>query len=243
MLLSKIMTMGLLLSAEGGGEGAGAGGGQPGAGQQPQVQAPPAGTAATPPGNPPSGGDAPVTRAEFDALMSKIDKLGQPPAPPDASKGGDDMPEWAKALNTKIDGITAQHKAQEIAGRKQQLMSTALAGVPDANRGLATLALEGLLAASGMKLEDVDVAQVAQQLGATLRAQHGTLFVDAGSKFSAIPKGANGTYDWSGVRSMAEIPPELISKVPNEVIDRIVNGGGGEADDSLPRNIFYSRKN
>lgn len=181
----KFVPQSLRMSAAGaeggaGAGGAGAGGQQPGAPQTP----------ATPPITPaaPNGDNAPVTRAELnafaDALVAKLKAEGPKVEQPDAPKGGDDMTtQLLRELSSKVDGLTAQQKAQQLAGRKQQLVSAALDGVPDVNRGLASLALEGLLASTGVNLdaEGVDVNALAKQLGTTLRTQYASLFTAPGS--------------------------------------------------------------
>lgn len=246
-MIIKFVPLDLRMSEAGGGGG---GGGSPaGQGGNANPAAPPAAPAPAAQGN----GEAPVTRAEFNALMAKIDALGQPPKPPEPppkpeppKPDGEAMPEWAKALHGEIVELKTERKTEVLAAKRQQLVNAALTGVPDANRALASLALEGLMASSGVSLEakDVNLDQLAQQLGTTLRTKHASLFTNPGSQYSAIPAAANGGFDWSGINSMAEVPPEMISKIPDDVYRRLRHGGGAPGgvmpDGSIvPRNRFH----
>jgi hypothetical protein len=236
MMMMKLFTMGLLLSAAG--EGGGAGGAPAPAGQQPAAPQQP-GTAPQPGAPPPSNGA--VTREEFNALNGKIDKLialgssapapgpaapAPGPAAPPASGPSPDMPDWAKAINNKLDALGQKQTEAELGERKRQLVSAVLEGVPEANRGLASLALEGLMTTTGVRLDQpgVDVNALAQQLGATLRTQHQSLFAVQGSTYSAIPKGSDGKYDFSAVNSLAEVPPDLMRFIPDPIYARLRDG-------------------
>lgn len=180
------------------------------------------------------GGDAPVTRAEFQALLAKLDGLTapKPEAKPEPKEEPTSMPKWAKEMGLdQLAGTIktlAQTQAQAtLAGKRQALQAAVLADVPEANKALAQLALEGLITSSGIDLSTADVAKVAPQLATALREQVGqALFTTTGSKFSAIPSKGNGEFDWSHVNSLEEVPPGMISKIPADVWRRL---NGGEA--------------
>lgn len=223
MLFQKLMVTGLLLAPEG--EGGGGGGGAPADGGS-QHSGSPVSAAASPAA--PSGDEAPVTRAEFNALMSKLDQLANPPAPAAPApasgqkSGGDEPPAWAK-------GLLEREARREAEGRKQRLVDLALAEVPQENRGLAQAVVEGLLVSSGVSLESADVGQVAKQLAGVLKTEHGQLFSVPGSKFAAIPRTGTGGYDFSGVNDISEVPDHMIKHIPKDDYARIRRGptGGG----------------
>lgn len=187
----------------------------------------------------PQGGDAPVTRSEFEALLAKLDGLAatksEPsPKPEPESEAKSKMPQWAKDMGLdKLAGTIqtlAQTQAQAtLAGKRQALQAAVLADVPEPNRALASLALEGLITSSGIDLSTADVAKIAPQLSTALREQVGqSLFTATGSQFSAIPAKSNGEYDWSHVQTLEEVPPGMRTKMPREVWNRITGGGGGQ---------------
>ncbi len=207
MLRNRMFQCFLMIAAGEGQGGGGAGG-----------AAPPA-----PPAPPP---EAPVTRAEFAALQTKLDALSkveppkvEPPKvePPKVEpKPGDaEVPQWARDLQQVVGGFVATQASSQIAARKAQVIQAITSGMPEANRNLAALAVEGLLASSGIQIDvSTDVAKVAEQLGATLRTQHESLFKSAGSSFSALPVGPDGKIDYSGVRDLSELSPEMLRALP-----------------------------
>lgn len=214
---------------------AGEAGGGGGAGTSaPGSVPPPAAPAPAAVAQPANAGDAPVTRSEFDALMAKLDKLAAPPAapPPKTPEAPRTEADQLADLTAKVTALLGQTQQQQNIQRKQQLVDAALAGVPEQNRGLAQLALDGLLASTGVKLDgaDINIGALAEQLGGQLRTQFGaSLFNVPGSQFKAVPKAANGGFDWTGVRSLAEVPPEMFKHIPDDVYRRLRAGGGSSA--------------
>jgi hypothetical protein len=168
--------------------------------------------------------------------MSQLESLTKAPAPkpePEPKSAKElDVAALAKALGLdklapQIEALAKANEASQIATKKAQAFDLALSGIPDQNRPLATLALEGMLATAGVDLSKADPNRVAKQLQTALREQHVSLFSVPGSKYSAIPARPDGQYDWSGVQSLDEVPPGMISKMPKEVWERIRAGGGG----------------
>jgi hypothetical protein len=218
------------------GEGAGGGGGAP-------APAPAAPAAPAP--------DAPVTRAELGSMIgdaiAKALAAKQPEAPkPDPKpepKPDQSMPEWAQGIVSQVQQLTQAQAQQQVAATKQRLMSTVLAGVPDAQRGTATLAVEGMLATTGVQLSPTtDVSALAQQLTATLRANHASLFIMPGSSRPAVQVGPDGKPDYSGTRSLGELTPEQIRQIPDADFDRLVRGGGTSHESGMvPQNLFLRR--
>lgn len=250
------MMMGMLMSAEGeggGGGGAGAGAASGDAGGETQGAA----------GTEKPAGDAPpaspgVTREEFSAFTSKIDKVlesltsggtkAPPPAKGDKGDKGDkaEPPQWAKDIDAKLEALTTD-RAKEAAGqRRRGLVDKVLADVPDSNRALAQLAVEGMLAAQGVEFTNasLNTDTLAKTLGQALRSQFGAqLFQDKGSPYAAIPKTGDGKYDFSGVRSLNEVPESMIRHIPDEVYGRLAagapaSGNGARNGEIRPYNNF-----
>lgn len=193
--------------------------------------APAAGVAA--PAAPAAGAnDAPITRAELPALIADAvtKALGgiqpKPEAPKqEAPKADPNMPEWAASMAAQVQQLTQAQEQAQTQAAKQRLMSTVLAGVPEPQRGVATLAVEGLLATSGIKLDGAtDVAAVAQTLTANLKANFSSLFITPGSSRPAVQVGPDGKPDFSGFRSITEVPPDLIAQLPDADYRRLRSG-------------------
>jgi len=212
--------------------------GQPDPGQATPSSSPaPQAPQAAPQGQAP--GESPVSRAEFQALMAAVSKLAASPAPAPqapaptptaapAAAQGDEIPAWAKNLLPQIESLASTQAAQQLAAKKSQLLNAVLAGVPDQNRGLAALAVEGMLASSGFDLSKAqDLGPIGAQLRDTLVNQHKAIFNTPGSQYSALPARGDGSYDWSGVRSLNELSPEMLAVIPQDEYRRLASGGGG----------------
>lgn len=255
--LMMLMSMGLLLAPEGEESGAGGTGGEstpnPNPGAAPSSS--PAGTSSATAGqNTPS---APVTREEFQALNAKLDKLLESKAPsagqntpapaPASGKPPDAMPEWAREMSAKMDAFTAETAKRDAADRRRDVVSKILSEVPDANRGLAELAVDGLLSKQAINFGDkaLDVDAVAKQLGQALRTQYGEqLFQLPGSPFKAVPKTSDGKPDFSSFTSLAEVPENYVQHIPDDDYRRLTAGAsaGSRPHEIRPYNNF-NRKN
>lgn len=240
--LMMMLSMGLLLAPEGE-EGGGGGGGDS------QSSGAPAETTA--------GQNAPaapnVSREEFDSLSAKLDRVleglekkqsaGQS-APAKKPTSEAEQPEWARNLEKKLDSINADKAKEAAANRRRMLVDKVLAGVPDSNRGLAELAVEGLVASQGVDFsKDFDVEATARTLAGTLRGQFGSqLFADRGSPHVAIPTTGDGKYDFSGVQSLDEVPTNMIRHIPDDIYARLRAGmpasGQGSNGEIRPFNKF-----
>ena len=226
----------MLMAPEG--EASGGGGGA----EQPQ---PGPAHGASPSPTPTPADEAPVTRAEFAALLSKLDQIARPPAPaaapatsPAPSSAKDEPPAWAKEL-------LAREARREADARKQQLLEVALAEVPAEHRGTARAVVEGLLVTHGVSLDTADVGQVGRQLAGALKSEHAALFAVPGSKYAAIPRTSTGGYDFSGVRDLTEVPDHMIKYIPKDEYARLRHGpsGGGVIEGQhvgiIPRSRFH----
>ena len=156
---------------------------------------------------------------------------GKPTPEPAAGQASAEPPAWAKAIEARLD-------AQDLGARKSKIYSSVLARIPEANRGAAELALDGLVGRLGLDLGKVDESTAIQTLGQSLGANASQLFQAQGSSRSAMPVAANGDPDWSRVTSFDEVPAELVASIPDDVVARIQRGGAGGSSSALPRNIF-----
>lgn len=188
--------------------------------------------------------NAPVTRAELRRFMAELKKEPAPkPTGQNTSSQPDSrMPKWAQEQSAKIDQILARDRQNEVRGRKQTLTNRVLDQIPNENRGLAELALEGLINKTGINLEgdNIDVDKLAKDLGDKLRSQFGSqLLAVPGSKLKAVPKGVDGSLDWSKINSFSDVPHGMMREMPDEVVHRIIHGGGQSGrNDGLPQNLF-----
>jgi len=174
---------------------------------------------------------------EIDALKSA--KVAEPPkAHPAPAPAG--APEWAGVLFQEIQALKQDKVQSDIASKRQALTGSVLSGVPEQNKGMAELALKGVLASTPIT-SDTDVASMASQVSHQLRSIAPQLYTVPGSRMPALQAGSDGKFNWDPVNSFDDVPEPLLPFMPNEVTARCVRGGGN-TDNLLPRNTFV-RKN
>jgi hypothetical protein len=196
-------------------------------------------------GAPQAGADA-EPPAWAKALIAKVDafetKLAKPADPPkvDAPKADPSVPPWAQQIQADLASLKGAQAAEQLNARRGQVAQAVLGKMPEATRATGKAVLDGMLSSVALDA-NTDVAKLAEQLTTQMQSQHPVLFAVSGSSRNVIQTGPDGKIDWSGVKSFDDIPPELISSAPDEVVARIQAGGSSGASAGLPRNLFSKK--
>lgn len=208
------------------GEGAGAGGDGSNAG----APAPGAGAGTA---EPPDWAKTLIARLE--GVESKLGKVEPPKV--ESPKGDPSAPAWAQAIAADIAGLKQAKLEEQVAARRGAVTASVLTALPEATRTLGKAVLDGMLGSVAID-GNTDTTKLAAGLAEQLRQQYPVLFVVPGSTRSVVQAGPDGKVDWSRVNSFDDVPEELISSIPHDVMTRIAAGGRSGESAGLPHNLF-----
>jgi hypothetical protein len=189
------------------------------------------------------GGDQPredlVPRAEAlkafeqrDKLKAKVReleaKLAEKPAPPSKPAEVPDFTGVLGALTEKIEQLTTRLEGKEQGERRAKIVESILARVPDGNRPLASVVLDGLVARGQLSLDGKDPGAIVDAAAKTLQTSHAEIFRLPGSSNSALQVGPDGKIDWDSVRTAADVPADQWANIPDRVMDRLTGAIGAK---------------
>ena len=173
-------------------------------------------------------------KRELRELKAQLAERSEPKAAKvEQTSGGDEPPAWAKAIIEQQQALASKLEGKEKGERRARVVDSILAKVPEGNRALAGVVLDGLVARGQLSLEGEDTKAIAEAAAQALKTSHGDLFRLSGSSASAIQVGPDGKIDWSTVRSAAEVPPDAWGSMPDEVLERIMGGTGSTKSGGL----------
>lgn len=173
-------------------------------------------------------------KRELRELKAQLAERSEPKAPKvEQTSGGDEPPAWARALMEQTNALASKLEGKEKGERRAKVVESILAKVPDGNRQLAGVVLDGLIARGSVSLEGENIGAIADAAAKALQTSHGELFRLQGSSASAIQVGPDGSIDWSTVRTAAEVPAEAWQSAPDDVIERLMGGSGSRKTGGL----------
>ena len=169
---------------------------------------------------------------ELKARLAELERSKAEPQKAPAS-GSDEPPAWAQAIMEQTAALASKLEGKEKGERRAKVVETILAKVPDGNRQLAGVVLDGLVARGAVTLDGDNIGAIADAAAKALQTSHGELFRLQGSSSSAIQVGPDGAIDWSTVRSAADVPPDAWGSMPDDVVERLKGGAGSSRSGGL----------